>query len=213
MAFMPDYCTVAELKAYLRIGDTADDTQLGYAITAASRAIDQYCNRQFGVESTGVARIYTAEWIRDEYLYAIPVDDIMNLTGLTIKVDTVIPLTFDQTITTYRMFPFNAAADQKPYTKILVTWDSTIFPIYPIMRSGLRLGHVQVTGLWGWTAVPTAVKQATLLQASRIFSRRESVMGVQGSSEFGSAEMVSRYVEPDVAMMLRQYRRYWGAVK
>lgn len=211
MAWQPDYCTSTELKDYLRITDTADDAQIGFAITAASRAIDVYCNRQFGQVSAPEARIFTAEWIRDEYLYVVEMDDCMTVSGMTVMVDTVVPLTFNQAISSYRLYPFNAAQKNKPWTRILVNWDTQIFPAYPILRSGLRLGHIQITAQWGWTSVPVPVKQACLLQASRIFSRRESVLGVQGGSEFGTPAMVSRYVEPDVALILKQYKHWWGA--
>ena len=51
MAWQPDYVTTDELKTHLRIdlADTTDDDAIGIAITAASRAIDRSCGRQFGV--------------------------------------------------------------------------------------------------------------------------------------------------------------------
>src|ERR1700746_1551919 len=109
MAWQPDYCTVAELKSFLRIPDSDDDTQIAIAITAASRAIDTYCNRQVGQVAAPEARIYTAEWIKDEYLYVVEMDDCQNISGMTVMVDTVVPLTFNQAITSFRLFPFNAS--------------------------------------------------------------------------------------------------------
>jgi hypothetical protein len=64
---------------------------------------------------------------------------------------------------------------------------------------------VKVTALWGWTAVPVAVKQATLLQASRFFSRRHSPYGVAGSPELGSEIRLLARVDPDVGVSLRDY--------
>jgi hypothetical protein len=45
---------------------------------------------------------------------------------------------------------------------------------------------VQVTALWGWSGVPDAIRQACLLQASRLLSRRDSPFGVAGSPEAGT---------------------------
>lgn len=62
MAWAPDYATVPELRDYVRIplGDTVDDDELGLAVTAASRAIDETTNRQFGKVEAAEARLYTA---------------------------------------------------------------------------------------------------------------------------------------------------------
>jgi hypothetical protein len=58
MAWAPDYTTPEDLANFVRIGDTADDVQLGLAIAVASRTIDgpTGCNRQFGKLDTAAAR-------------------------------------------------------------------------------------------------------------------------------------------------------------
>lgn len=60
MAWKPDYATVAQLKAFARIpvGDTIDDVEIGFAVSAASRAVDQATNRQFGVVDEPEVRYY-----------------------------------------------------------------------------------------------------------------------------------------------------------
>ena len=58
MAWAPDYITTEELKASLRISDTVDDAELPAVVTAASRAIDQHCNRQFGKVDAPVQRFW-----------------------------------------------------------------------------------------------------------------------------------------------------------
>jgi len=55
--------------------------------------------------------------------------------------------------------------------------------------------------------VPTTVKQATLLQASRVFARREAPFGVAGSPDMGSELRLLEKVDPDVAVMLVPYVR------
>jgi hypothetical protein len=64
-----------------------------------------------------------------------------------------------------------------------------------------------VTAVWGWTAVPTSVKQATLLQASRFHKRRHAPFGVAGSPEMGSEIRLLSRVDPDVSVALRDFNR------
>lgn len=206
MAWAPDYCTTAELRAYAtRSAVTVDDTELALAVTAASRVVDQYCGRQFGQVSPAEARIYSAEYDRRRGRWLIPTDDISSVTNLAIAVDDDDDQVFDQAITDYRLDPFNATALSRPWTRIIVNSDSAVTP-------SCAEGAVQVTALWGWTAVPTAIKNATLIVANRIFQRRVSPFGIAGSPETGSELRLLRSVDVDAQQILAPYRRQWGAV-
>jgi hypothetical protein len=206
MAWAPDYCTTAELRAYAtRSVATVDDTELAFAITAASRVVDEYCGRQFGQVTPVAARLYSAQWDRRSGRWMIDTDDISATTNLAIAVDDDDDQVYDQTITDYRLDPLNAAALGEPWTRIIVDRDSAISP-------SCREGAVQVTALWGWAAVPTAVKNATLIEANRIFMRRVSPYGIAGSPETGSELRLLRAVDVDAQKILNPYRRVWGAV-
>jgi len=65
---------------------------------------------------------------------------------------------------------------------------------------------VRVEGTFGWPAVPDAVREATILQASRLFTRLDSPLGVAGFGDMG-AMRVSFKGDPDVLMLLAPYRR------
>jgi hypothetical protein len=65
------------------------------------------------------------------------------------------------------------------------------------------IAAVRVTARWGWSAVPTAVKQATILLASRGFKRYDSALGVAGFGDLGAIR-VSR-TDPDVTALLEPY--------
>lgn len=192
MAWAPDYVTAADLKAYLRIGDTVDDAQLAFAISAASRAVDRCTNRQFGLVAAPEQRAYTARIDRARRKYVVTVDDFMTVTGLLVTVDTP--------PTTYTLKPSNADAVGKPWTEIVLDGGSCVEDA------------VKVTARWGWTTVPVAVQQATLLQAARLFKRRDAAFGVAGSPELGSELRLLDKVDPDVAVVLGPYTRWWGAV-
>jgi uncharacterized phiE125 gp8 family phage protein len=203
MAWAPDYVTTAELRSYLRISDSADDTQLAYAITAASRAIDQDTGRQFGVVGSAEERFYTARWNKWRCRWLVDIDDLMSTTNFDAQVQDTDGVDVGQ-INDYFLEPRNAAAAGRPWTLLTVKPDSSFKP------TG-RTDEVAITALWGWTAVPTAVKQATLLQASRLFARRDSPYGIAGSPDTGSELRLLARLDVDVAVALRPYRRWWGA--
>jgi hypothetical protein len=64
---------------------------------------------------------------------------------------------------------------------------------------------VRITGVWGWVSIPTAVKQATILQASRIFKRNDSPLGVAGFGDMGVVRVGAR-LDPDVQHLVDPYR-------
>lgn len=68
-----------------------------------------------------------------------------------------------------------------------------------------RNDRVRVTAKWGFPAVPPQVAQATLIQAARLYKRKESPEGVLGNAEWGSIRL-SR-VDPDVAALVARFVR------
>lgn len=207
MAWKPDYCSVAELKTHLRITDTADDTPLAISVTAASRAIDLACNRQFGVEATAVARYYAWDGECVEGRPALPIDDLMSVSNLavtTLDADGAAETTLTNA-TDFDLWPWNAAADSRPWTHmVLRPGAAAYFPSYA--RS------MKVTALYGWTAVPSVVKNAALIQAARFFVRRDAPFGIAGSPDAGSEMRLLSRLDPDVALLVSSVRRVWGAV-
>lgn len=195
MTWAPDYVTVAELKAFLRIesADTVDDAQAADAVTTASRAVDRATNRQFGQVNAVEPRIYTARFDCSRGLWVIEIDDLMDATGLTV-------VTTGGTVDVFTKQPVNAAAKSKPWTRLVVADTAAVKP------KGTE-GEVTVTAKWGWTAVPTAIKLATKLQAARFFKRQDAPFGVAGSPELGSEMRLLARVDPDVAVSVRDYVR------
>lgn len=204
MAISNGYATLAELKSYVAIpsGDTADDTLLELAVEAASREIDTFCGRRFWVDPSVVARYYTAT---DGDAVDIP-EGISTTTGLIIKTDDDDDGTYETTWTAntdYRLEPINAAANGEPWTRIVAVGDR-LFPT-TIYRG------VEITSKAGWATVPTPVKQACLILASKLFKRKDSPFGVAGSAEYGS-ELRILAGDRDAERLLGQYRRPWVVV-
>jgi hypothetical protein len=192
MPWSPAYVSVAELKSYLRIGDIDDDDELGIAAETASRAVDHAANRQFGSEA-GQARSYTARYDRWSRRWVVDIDDTFDDT-LTVDSD-------GDAITGFILLPRNAPVNGRPFERI--AFSSSV---------ARDEGAITVTADFGWPAVPDAITQATLLQASRFFVRRVSPYGIAGSPETGSEMRLLDRVDPDVAVALRPFRRIWGAV-
>lgn len=202
MAWAPDYATTAEAKAFKRIGDTVDDAQIALAITASSRAIDKHTGRQFG--SANAERFYTARYDRRRCRWVVDIDDLMTSAGLDVQVQDADGNDLGA-IDQYTLEPRNAAANGEPWTLLVVGASSTYAP------TG-RPDEVAITATpWGWTAVPTPVKEACLLQQSRILSRRESPYGIAGSPDQGSELRLLAKLDPDVAVILGPYIRWWAA--
>lgn len=201
MAWAPSYVAVSDLKAYLGIDDTDNDAQLTLAISAASRAIDRYCRRQFGLVAAPEARYYTARWSRRRGLWVVPIDDLMSAVGLVAKVDTAGDGTYATTIVsgTYVLRPRNAAVKGEPWTEVAFLDTAAALP------TGVD-GEVQITAPWGWTAFPDTVKQACLLQGSRVYARKEAPFGIAGSPDGSELRLLAK-VDPDVAVMLVGYRK------
>ena len=196
MAITNGYASLAETKAALRISDAIDDTLLEMAIESASRLIDGYASRNFYSSGTAT-RYYVAD---NEFV--VQLDDLANGT-VTVRSSEQGNGLFDVTWDTddYQLEPLNAVLDGQawPYTSIRAIGDY----LWPI-EGGEAL--VQITGTWGWPALPIAIKQACIIQASRIYKRLDSPLGVAGFGDLGAIR-VSRNLDPDVEQLVMPYKR------
>ena len=197
------YATRNQVKAALRIGtaDTLDDDLIDNCVGAASRLIDGYCNRRFWQTGTAEARIFQAE---DSFYCSI--DDIAG-TALTLKSSTQADGTFDLTWSRsdYQLEPLNGNLDGLTwsYDKIRAVGDY----LFPTVNANYgEQALVQVTAIFGWPSVPEPITQATIIQASRIFKRYDSPLGVAGFGDLGAIR-VSRFLDPDMAQLVEPYRR------
>jgi hypothetical protein len=192
MAIVNGYCTLAQVKAALRLTDNTDDTLIESAIQSASRRIDGYCNRWFYKTAQTPIQVYPAS------IYECGVlNDIAN-NSVTVKIDSLGDGSYATTWTQgqqYQIEPLNTAITGKPYRRI-VCINGYSFPF----ANDKPL--VQVTAQWGWNAVPSDVEQACILLSMRQFARLNAALGVVG---FADMAIQVRAVDPDVRDLLNQY--------
>lgn len=194
MALTNSYATLTEVKSALRITDSIDDSLLEMAIESGSRLIDGYANRSFYNAGTA-SRYFVAD--NDWVTY---IDDAISITE--VATDFSADGTYDTIwqATDYQLEPLNGRVDglARPYDAIRAIGDYT-FPVWG------GEGLVKVTGTWGFSEVPIAVKQACIIQASRIYKRLDSPLGIAGFGDLGVMR-ISRQLDPDVAQLVDAYK-------
>lgn len=196
-----DYLTSAEMKATLSLtGQSFADADIAAAITAASRMVDGACDRRFYLDADALqVNYYTPDSLR-----RVMIDDLVVLTSL--KIDRGGTGSFTETWTLNTDFvlePLNAPTDfvASPYESVHVRSLAGRWLPSWVERS------VQVTGQFGWPAVPQPVKTATSLLANRMLKRvREAPLGIVAVGVEGTAMRLAR-TDPDVAALLAPYYR------
>ena len=202
MAITNGYATLNDVKAAFRIpvSDTVDDTLLELSIEAASREIDGWCERVFYNAGTAT-RVYIPT-----DAYYIETDDIISIT--TLKTSTT-GESFDNTWTDpgdYQLEPLNGISGGltgHPTTRIRAIGNK-VFPLWDPRNINSHEATVQIVGVFGWSAVPTAVKQACIILAQRMFKRFDTPLGIT-YDELG-AMRVGR-VDPDIQNLLSPFKK------
>lgn len=188
MAITNGYCTLSELKSRLDILGDSYDAILEQNIEAASRKIDGYCGRHF-YSATETHYYQSERW--DE----VDTDDIVSVSSLTTDEDG--SRTY---ATTWGALDFELGpGDSAPYTRIYAT--PTGAYAFPFERRSIR-----VAGTFGWSAVPDAVREATLILAARFYKRKDAPFGIAGAPELGQLTLPAN--DPDVIRLVSDYRKF-----
>ena len=197
MALTNAYASLIQLKSAIGIADGIDDPMLEMAIESASRQIDSYTERYFYNAGTAVKLFAPL----DNYVCAT--EDFITLTKVETSEDGESYDT-EWAASDWQAEPLNGRAGGlvTSYTQIRAIEDY-LFPY----RNGEAT--VRLTGTWGWSAVPIAITQATIILASRIFKRLDSPLGII-SGELGSMRVGYR-LDPDVQHLIDPYRKISAA--
>lgn len=225
---MADFCTLDELRSYIaQTGQTPnpsiDDPYLQLAADAATTALQTACNRTFEATTAAATRTFTFRPSGSPYgtsgdyygnidwsvIYPTLYNSLppqLEVDDYFLDVQTIGQITVTDYITAgmytpTRGWPYNAASKGEAFTRLE-------FALGTRLPTGQ--GQLLVNAKWGWSAIPSTIKNACLLQASRYYARRTSPMGVAGIGDMGQAIRLQARLDPDVAQMVNNFNRYWA---
>lgn len=155
--FRATYASVADYKAaYPNV--PGSDEQIGGALAAASRYIEQHANRVFNTDGELSQRTFEAD--TDRWTSSIFVDDFHLMDGDRDSGFEVEVWPFGEAgdgdshqldAARISLLPRNAAVREEPYTWLRARLGAL----------GFR-GAVAVTARWGWPSIPEPIKAATI---------------------------------------------------
>ena len=203
MAISRGYATLEETKALLElVGETIYDVLLERTVEAASRLVDDACDRTFS--AVDAERYVTAASAAMIHLR----EDLISVTALhTLSGVESGQWAYDTAWedTDYELLPLRESWRDQPYTSVGL--GPSAIRSFPLERGG-----VLIDGTWGYAdTIPPVIKQACLLAVSRLWRLRRSPEGVDGLE--GDSSSPSRMgagialLDPDIAAMVAPYRR------
>jgi hypothetical protein len=202
------YLELREAEAYVQRQFADGSGILEDIITAVSRSIDRHCGRHFyqhGTTGSPVARYFEVEKLDELNLGTY--NDLVSLS--TLKTDDNGDGVFETTYSAsqYVLCPVGAATFApvaEPFTEIELLNGSTFPASVPSGREYL----IEVTGVWGWPAVPIEVKHAARILCAEYAKLQDAPLGMTGDPQFGMSrippqkqrhvrELLGPYIHPN----------------
>lgn len=192
------YADVDDFKVTIGVTGTFQDDDIEREILTASRDIDDITGQRFFTTTEDEERLFYADPCL-RYLY---VGAVLSVTEL--KVDTNLDGGFSDTWTSpadYRLTPWNNPLDGRPYryVDLQVRGQARPYLFWPHCSP-----NVKITGKFGWDAVPSKIKTATVLLAARYLHRGNTPLAVLGGEESAMAIVRS---DPDINSLLKRFMR------
>lgn len=188
------YATTAQVKTYLDITGTGDDSLIGDLLNAATSAIETHTHREFMVQSNTTRYFDSCYDVEGLTLYLdrdlCEIDSITNGDGTTV------------TTAQYVTEPRNNA----PYYAITLKSSKSIY--WEDDSSGDSENAIAISGKWGYSQTPPAdIEQACVRLAAYYYRQKDSqVFDVTATPELGQIT-IPQGIPADVRMMLRSYIR------
>ena len=187
--------SIATLEEFIAYGrdsmSGANVVEATFALDASEEAVNDYCGRVFAVATgTSTSRLFRAGGEATTWL---SIHDCVSVTSVVDNGSTL-------SASAYQLEPLNgrtATGKQVPYDSIRrldATWS----------RSWDEEALIAVVADWGWTAIPSPVKQGQLIIAKDIYQQRNTTAGVVGVSDFGP---IRARLNPVALQLLAPYRR------
>lgn len=230
------YCTRTDAEQWMGTGQswsTNEQAVLEVAVESASRLIDEYTNRFVGSFSQSSVTSTTSRIYAPQSATICYIDDVAG--SVTVATDENGDGIFETVwgATDFQLEPLNGPSRGRPYNSVRAVstryfpsyetasgWVSisggnrffyapgAVLPFGPHPREAL----VQVTSSqWGWPSVPTAIKQATVIQAAMIYQTKDAPAGLMGTPDMG----LLRYptgLHPQAKLLVEPYRLNAGGL-
>ena len=160
---MADLISATQVKTWLSIGDTTDDTLLAVITPSVSSMVRRYCGRSFETASSGT------RYFRPLSPWKCWIDDLTGVTSLaTDDADDGLWSTTWAASDFYLEPAGGVGADQEtgwPYTQVCAV-ESRSFP------TDVARPAVKIVGTFGWAAVPADVTAAALMLAGEQYNAK-----------------------------------------
>ncbi len=188
---MTDYCTTADVKAYISTSEAGDDAIIASLITRASAAIDSHCQRTF----VGRTETRTFDALRDvEGGLLILDDDLLSISALT-NGDGDPLVAADYTLEPANSTPKWAIRLKASRSK---AWTYTTDPEQAI----------SVAGKWGYALYtpPNDIIHAAVRLTAWYYHQRNAPFEQVGFPDTGQV-ITPASIPQDIAVRLDAYRR------
>lgn len=195
---MTTYIAAGMVKAALGLApdDPADDDLVELSIEAASAMIDEHCRRRF--DQVADVRLY------DVCGDVVEVDDVATTEGLEVAIDIDGDQMHERVLQVgeFKTWPLNSINKGRPIEAV------HFLPVVGLagVRWRPEAVGVRVTATFGWPAVPSPVRQATLALALRLVALR-GPFGVAGSAEAGQQSQAQAWTAAGVEGQLAPFVR------
>lgn len=192
MAF--SYPTVTDLKSYLNITSTAQDSLLFKVLANAICAVEDRTSRKFNV-NVDTTRYFDVETDVDRtYRHLYLDEDLLRVTSIVNGDGTAV--TSDQ----YILLPKN---EEQKY-EIYLLADSGVYWTW----SDEPIDSISVTGLWGYSeSCPPPVFQAILRLSALFFHQKDNAMDTDRPIMAAGALLLPAEMPRDIEQLLWPYVR------
>lgn len=188
------YLTNTDLKTYLNVTGSTDDTLLTTLIAAAQKAVENYARRVFEAASDS-DRYFTVGVDTDGSTLMLD-RDLCAITKVYVCADGASPVQF--AASDYYTRPRN----QAPYYEIVIASTSSQYWRY----SSTPVGAIKVTGKWAYsTSAPADIVHATKRLAGYIYRQRDAQVFDVTATELGL--IIPHGMPVDVKQLLDPYIR------
>jgi hypothetical protein len=196
-----DYCVLADVTARLPDLDASANAIITALITAASAVIDVETQRPDGFGQTAsIVRLFDSPpWDTPYGGRQLFLGDIVSVSQLRVKAGTT--STFSTAAQTDYVIRPNPELGLPGRYLELVDIPSAV------LGFGVGYATVEVTGVWGWPAVPAAIKEATIQTTISMWRGRGSGETEPiGITTLGQP-VIPKAIPPLAYELLRHYRR------